>query len=87
MPTPAMNIAIAQPRSRARRPLQKKLLHAGFVNKDSVMNSHFSINLFGSSQSSNRKQGVYTDADSVSTGDVKAKHGNDSTESKEDVPF
>ena len=26
-------------------------------------------------------------ADSVSTGDVKAKHGNDSTESKEDVPF
>ena len=26
-------------------------------------------------------------ADSVSTGDVKAKHGNDSTESKEEVPF
>ncbi len=26
-------------------------------------------------------------ADVVSTGDVKAKHGNDSTESKEDVPF
>jgi len=26
-------------------------------------------------------------ADSVSTGDVKAKHGNDSTESKENLPF
>jgi hypothetical protein len=71
MPTSAMNIAIAHPRSYARRPLKKKLLNAGFANKDSVMNSHFSINLFGSSQSSNRKQGVYTDADSVSTGDSK----------------
>ena len=26
-------------------------------------------------------------AESVSTGDVKAKHGNDSTESKDSVPF
>jgi hypothetical protein len=71
MPTPAMNIAIARPRSRARRPLQKKLLHAGFENKDSVMNNHFSMNLFGSAQSSNRKQTVYTKKESLSTNNNK----------------
>lgn len=67
-----MNTAIAQPRSHSsRRPLKKKLLHAGFENKDSTMNSHFSINLFGSAQSSNRKQMVYTKTESLSTNDSK----------------
>ena len=64
-----MNIAIAHPRSYARRPLKKKLLNAGFENKDSVINSHFNMNLFGSSQSSNRKQAVYTNTESLSTND------------------
>ena len=71
MPTPAMNTAIAKPRSYPRRPLQKKMLHAGFKHKDSVMNSHFSMNLFGSAQSNNRKQTVYTKKESLSTNGTK----------------
>ena len=59
MPTAARNTAIAQPRSYLRRRDTHNLKNTGFLKKDSVMNSHFSMNLFGSANSSNRKQGTY----------------------------
>ena len=69
MPSPAPNTGIAKPRSYPRRPLVKKLQKAGFLRKDSVVNSHFNINLFGSAQSGNRKQIVYTKAEASSQTD------------------
>lgn len=76
MPSPAPNTAIAKPRSYPRRPLEKKLQNTGFLRKDSVMNSHFNINLFGSAQSNNRKQVVYTKASSVSQSNAKHRQSN-----------
>ena len=46
MPTPARNTAIAKPRSYLRRQDTHNLKNTGFLKKDSVMNSHFSMNLF-----------------------------------------
>jgi len=68
MPTPARNTAIAKPRTYLRRQDTHNLKNTGFLKKDSVMNSHFSMNLFGSSKSSNRKQGTYTNKAALSTG-------------------
>jgi hypothetical protein len=76
MPSPAPNTAISKPRSYPRRHLEKKLQNAGFLRKDSVMNSHFNINLFGSAQSNNRKQVVYTKASSVSQSNTKHRQSN-----------
>ena len=68
MPTSARNTAIAKPRSYLRRQDTHNLKNTGFLKKDSVMNSHFSMNLFGSANSSNRKQGTYTNKAALSTG-------------------
>tara|TARA_B100000795_G_scaffold70342_1_gene49251 strand:- start:194 stop:532 length:339 start_codon:yes stop_codon:yes gene_type:complete len=68
MPTPARNTAISKPRSFPRRPNIHKIKNSGFLKNDSVMNSHFSMNLFGSANSSNRKQGTYTNIAALSTG-------------------
>ena len=78
MPTPARNIGIAQPRSHPRRPQLSKTIDATFKNKDSVMNSHFynMFGLFGSANSTNRKQYVYTSNDSVSTGTQEIRQSN-----------
>ena len=76
MPSPAPNTGIAKPRSYPRRPLVKNLQKAGFLRKDSVVNSHFNINLFGSAQSSNRKQVVYTKADASSQSNDKHRQSN-----------
>ena len=68
MPSSAKNTAIAKPRSYLRRRDTHNLKNTGFLKKDSVMNSHFSMNLFGSANSSNRKQGTYTNKAALSTG-------------------
>jgi hypothetical protein len=65
---PAKNTGIAKPRSYPRRPNNQKIKNAAFQRNDSVMNSHFSMNLFGSANSSNRKQGTYTNKAALSTG-------------------
>jgi hypothetical protein len=76
MPSPAPNTGIAKPRSHPRRHLAKKLQNAGFLRKDSVINSHFNVNLFGSAQSNNRKQVVYTKAESSSQSNDKHRQSN-----------
>lgn len=78
MSTPGKNIGIAQPRSYPRRPLLSSAIKATFEHKDSVMNSHFynMFGLFGSASSSNRKQNVYTNVDSVSTGSQEIQQSN-----------
>ena len=78
MSTPGKNIGISQPRSYPRRPLLSKTIDATFKHKDSVMNSHFynMFGLFGSANSSNRKQNVYTNANSVSTGSQQIQQSN-----------
>ena len=68
MPSSAKNTAIAKPRSYLRRRDTHNLKNTGFLKKDSVMNSHFSMNFFGSANSSNRKQGTYTNKAALSTG-------------------
>lgn len=62
----AKNTGISKPRSYTRRP--NNVVKAGFVRKDSVMNSHFNMNLFGSANSSNRKQATYNSISALSTG-------------------
>ncbi len=78
MPTQGKNIGISQPRSYHRRPNLPNTLNARFKNKDSVMNSHFynMFGMFGSASSSNRKQIVYTDMGSVSTGKQEIQQSN-----------
>ena len=76
MPTPAPNTGIAKPRSYPRRPHVNNVKNAGFLRKDSVVNSHFNINLFGSAQSGNRKQVVYTKADASSQSNEKHRQSN-----------
>lgn len=76
MSSPAPNTAIAKPRSYPRRPRVKELQNARFLRNDSVMNSHFNINLFGSAQSNNRKQIVYTNSSSKSTSNDKLRQAN-----------
>ena len=76
MPSLAPNTGIAKPRSYPRRPLVKKVQNAGFLRKDSVVNSHFNVSLFGSSQSGNRKQVVYTKAEASSQSNDKQRQSN-----------
>ena len=78
MPTPGKNIGISQPRSYARRPNLSKTIDARFQHKDSVMNSYYynMFGMFGSANSSNRKQIVYTNDKSVSTGSQEIQQSN-----------
>lgn len=78
MATAGKNIGISQPRPQSKREYLSKTVNATFKHKDSVMNSHFynMFGMFGSANSSNRKQYVYTNANSVSTGSQQIQQSN-----------
>tara|TARA_B110000444_G_scaffold219922_1_gene220386 strand:+ start:257 stop:616 length:360 start_codon:yes stop_codon:yes gene_type:complete len=59
MSTKGKNIGIAQPRSRPPRPNLLKTTKAGFKYPNSIINSHYQPNLFGTPSSNNRKLGIY----------------------------
>ena len=59
MPSKGKNISIAQPRSRPPRPNLLKSTKATFQYPNSVINSYYQPNLFGTPSSSNRKLQIY----------------------------